>query len=214
MPAPPDRLLRLRLLLVAGLAGLAGLSLCADAKAAHPATLHVTVFDYAALPSAELDPILGTVERLLGDVGLKVRWSRCSATLPAQACNTMLEPGGLALRLLVAAPPVSDPAAPLTLGFAVLNEDGAGVMASVYLDRVRRLGRASSVAPGWLTGLVAAHELGHLLLGTAGHGDHGLMQPVWSARDLRRVPATEWRFSSDEGARLRAWVGRVAAGVE
>ena len=37
-----------------------------------------------------------------------------------------------------------DPAAPPTLGFAVLDEAGAGVMASVYLDRVERLGRASS----------------------------------------------------------------------
>ncbi len=98
---------------------------------------------------------------------------------------------------------MSDPAAAPTLGFAVLDEAGAGVMASVYLDRVERLGRASSVEPGWLTGLVAAHELGHLRLGTAGHGDHGVMQAGWSVRDLQRGPTTAWRFSPDEGARLR-----------
>ena len=72
----------------------------------------------------------------------------------------------------------------------------------------------SSVASGWLSGLVAAHELGHLLLGTAGHGDHGVMRAGWSVQDLRRSAVTEWRFSSDEGARLRAWVSRVPAGIE
>ncbi len=214
MPAHPDPLLRLRQLLIGGLAGLAGLATCADAGAARRATLYVTVFDYAALPAVELDPILATVDRLFGDVGLRVQWARCSATVPPSVCKAAIESGGLALRLLVAAPPVSDPSAPLALGFAVLDEVGAGVMASVYLCRVRRLGRASSVAPGWLAGLVAAHELGHLLLGTAGHGDHGLMQAGWSVQDLQRGPVTEWRFSSDEGARLRAWVSRVAAPVE
>ena len=98
---------------------------------------------------------------------------------------------------------MSDPAAPPTLGFAVLDAAGTGVMASVYLDRVERLGRASSVEPGWLTGLVAAHELGHLLLGSTDHGDHGVMQAGWSVRDLQRGPVTDWRFSPEEGARLR-----------
>ena len=209
MSAYPDRLSRLRHLLIGALAGLVGLTMAADAGAADHATLRVTVFDYAALPAAELDPILATVDRLFGDVGLRVQWAHCSATDPPSVCKAAIESGGLALRLLAAAPPVADPSAPLALGFAVLDEVGAGVMASVYLGRVRRLGRVSSVAPGWLSGLVAAHELGHLLLGTAGHGDHGVMRAGWSVQDLQRGAVTEWRFSSDEGARLRAWVSRV-----
>jgi len=126
-------------------------------------------------------------------------------------CPPRLTPGGLTLRLLAVAPPMSTPDAPLTLGFAVLDEAGAGVMATVYLDRVVRLGHASMVAPGWLTGLVAAHELGHLLLGTANHADRGVMQPGWSVQDLLRSPVTDWRFSIDEGRRLRARASRVAA---
>ena len=204
MRAHPSRLSRLRHLLVGGLAGLACLTTCADAGAAPVATLRVTVFDYAALPTTDLKLILATAGRLLGDAGVRVRWAHClpSATPAPPVCNAPLERGGLALRLLAAAPPMLDPAAPPTLGFAVLDEAGAGVMASVYLDRVERLGWASSVEPGWLTGLVAAHELGHLLLGTAGHGDHGVMQAGWSVQDLRRGPVTDWRFSPDEGARL------------
>ena len=108
--------------------------------------MRVTVFDYAALPTADLKLILATAGRLLGDAGVRVRWAHClpSATPAPPVCNAPLERGGLALRLLAAAPPMLDPAAPPTLGFAVLDEAGAGVMASVYLDRVERLGRASS----------------------------------------------------------------------
>ena len=195
---------------------------------AEAALLHVTVFDYAALVPAELDVILATVDRLLGEAGLRVQWARCPRVPPHPSvdrlseapppdgmaipvCRPTLEPGGLALRLLAVAPPMSNPDAPLTLGFAALDEAGTGVMATVYLDRVRRLGQASMVASGWLTGLVAAHELGHLLLGTAGHGDHGVMQPGWSVQDLRRGQVTDWRFSPDEGARLRVRASRVGA---
>ena len=151
MPAHPYPPSPLRHLLVGALAGLAGLTMGADVGAAPAATVRVTVFDYAGLPAADLQLILATVDRLLGDVGLRVRWARClpSAAPVPSVCSAPLNAGDLALRLL-AAPTMSDPNAPPTLGFAVLDEAGAGVMASVYLDRIERLGRASSGPPGWL----------------------------------------------------------------
>ena len=131
MPAHPYRLSRLRHLLIGGLAGL---TLCADSGVlaadgtAAGATVRVTVFDYAALPAANLNLILATVEQLLGNAGLRVRWALCSpgATPWPSVCRAPLGQDGLALRLLAAAPPVSHPDAPLTLGFAVLDEAGAG----------------------------------------------------------------------------------------
>ena len=93
----------------------------------------------------------------------------------------------------------------------MLDDAGAGVLATVYLDRVWRLGRRSSMAPEWVAGLVATHELGHLLLGTSGHAARGVMRAQWSARDLRRTRLRDWCFSPDEAARLRATVVRRSA---
>ena len=151
MPTHSRRLSRLPRRLVVGLAGFTLCALAADAGASSGASLRVTVFDYAALPADDLTLTLETVDRLLGLAGVSVQWVRCApdgASPAPPACNGPLEQGGLGLRLLAAAPPASRPGVPLTLGYAVLDDTGAGVMASVYVDRIERLARESSVAPG------------------------------------------------------------------
>lgn len=168
-------------------------------------TVPVTVVNYAGLPAAQLDATLSTIERLLGEAGLRLRWARCAPARSglAAACSAPPEGGAFVLRLLTSAPaPVSTGRA-ARLGFAALDDRGRGVIATVYVDRVGRLGRTSAVSPPWLVGLVASHELAHLLLGTAEHATRGVMQAGWSSTDLRRTAPATWRFTPGEASRLR-----------
>ena len=48
-----------------------------------------------------------------------------------------------------------------------------------------------------------AHELGHLLLPTAGHSDLGLMRAWWDRDDFGRAERGQLRFSAEEAALLR-----------
>jgi len=119
---------------------------------------------------------------------VSLSWQRCSpgdARGPS-SCHKPLLPGDLALRLLENVPQSMESDAALRLGFAVLDRDGAGVLASVCLNRVGRLGRVSRTSANRLAGLIGAHELGHLLLETGRHADTGIMQAGWAPADLRR----------------------------
>lgn len=110
--------------------------------------------DYARLSASDLNETLSTIERLLDPAGVSLSWQRCSpgdARGPS-SCHKPLLPGDLALRLLENVPQSMESDAALRLGFAVLDRDGAGVLASVYLNRVGRLGRVSRTSANRLAG--------------------------------------------------------------
>jgi len=87
--------------------------------------------------------------------------------------------------------------------------DGFGVVADVYADRVRELagGREAEV----VLGRGITHELGHLLLGKNAHSAAGIMHTPWRARDLQPTRMATMCFLPEEGKRIRAQV-RVRAG--
>lgn len=52
-------------------------------------------------------------------------------------------------------------------------------------------------------GRAIAHELGHILLGTAKHSALGLMRAKWTEHELRRGLPIDWMFSRDERQAMR-----------
>jgi hypothetical protein len=80
----------------------------------------------------------------------------------------------------------------------------AGSLATVYVDRIRRLAAVADVDAGVLIGRAIAHEVGHLLLGTSSHSITGLMRAVWSATAINHEGDPAWRFDRRQGARLRS----------
>jgi len=82
--------------------------------------------------------------------------------------------------------------------------DGFGVVADVYADRVRELagGREAEV----VLGRVITHELGHLLLGKNAHSAAGIMHATWRARDLELTREAAMSFLPSEAKRIRAQV--------
>ena len=97
------------------------------------------------------------------------------------------------MRIVAATPAI----APSSLGSALFDA-GAGVLATVYADRVVSLADRARVDPGRLLGRVIAHELGHLLLSGPTHGPGGLMRPRWSVSEMRDERPLDWRWSSRE----------------
>jgi hypothetical protein len=93
---------------------------------------------------------------------------------------------------------------PELLGTSMVDVEGqAGTLATIYLDRVESLANQAQVDSGRLLGRAIAHEIGHLLLGTASHAYGGLMRPHWLAGELQRDWPLDWVLSSSEGARMR-----------
>jgi hypothetical protein len=91
------------------------------------------------------------------------------------------------------------------LGEALIDTRArAGVLATVYVDRVNWLAARTGVDRDELLGRAIAHELGHLLMGTSTHGTTGLMRPVWSPSDVRRRESGDWSFEPQEIAAIKA----------
>ena len=83
------------------------------------------------------------------------------------------------------------------------REQRGGVLMTVDVFPVRTIaGQASTPVPT-LLGRAIAHEIGHLLLGSAEHPRFGLMRALWSHDELRGVKPAHWGFSRREGAQMR-----------
>ena len=111
-----------------------------------------------------------------------------------------LEPAELVVRV-IAAPPVSEPD---SLGLSYVDlERRSGTLATVFADRVAALSGLCSRDRGEILGRAMAHEIGHLLLGTARHADRGLMRGRWTAIELLNNHPLDWGLSREEGALMR-----------
>ncbi len=83
-------------------------------------------------------------------------------------------------------------------------EGQAGTLATIYEDRVESLATEAHVDSGRLLGRAIAHEIGHLLLGTASHARAGADASVLAdRRTAARLAARLGVVRVPEGSRMR-----------
>ena len=76
-------------------------------------------------------------------------------------------------------------------------------MASVLVEPVAYVAKTKSVDVGDLLGVVIAHEIGHLLLGTSVHAAGGLMRAAWTQEMLRHDRQLDWAFTPPDARAIR-----------
>jgi hypothetical protein len=73
--------------------------------------------------------------------------------------------------------------------------------------------KRSRVNLGSLLGDVAAHEIGHLLLGTNSHAANGIMRERWESEELGSIGTGALSFSEAESRQMKnklaAWRSRA-----
>jgi hypothetical protein len=185
-----------------------------DAAVVVPDDLEVRVYDSAGLPPQSLDAALAGARATLAAAGVHVGWRPCRAS---GGCALPATERALVLRLVTgtAGPGTGAPAAlrsrhGLPLGDAFVDTGTrSGVLATVYVDRVLLLAASSATEATRLLGYAIAHEIGHLLLASTGHGTRGLMRPTWDRADLQRGRASDWQFTREEARAMRRRVDRM-----
>jgi hypothetical protein len=196
----------------------------------------IRTYDASGLPEDDRAAAFAAARAILEGAGLAVARLACEL-VDAEAtggCRLPLRPDELSVRLVRL--PADGPAAlrlrsghaerqsrgeagrpvrgadPVTLGYSLVEmEVRFGSLATVYVDRVADLAAAAEVALPTLLGRAIAHEIGHLLLGTAAHARAGVMRAVWSPEAIRGSGAAEWRFTPRDAAALRESARRRAA---
>jgi len=183
---------------------LAGSALTVRAGAETPVALTVRLYNTSGIPALELVAARGAAESILRDTGLSVMFRYCGpAVVPDRtpdACQESLTPSEVVVRV-INAPAFNATLHPDAYGVTyVVRETNRGWLATVFSDRIDQAAERVGVEPGALLGLVVAHEVGHLLLGSGYHGEAGLMRAEWPDALLTR--AADWKFSMVEAARM------------
>jgi hypothetical protein len=159
--------------------------------------LIVRLYDAGGLAPSERQAAVATASAILGAAHVPTSWPPC-----AIACNDPLQPGEIAIRLARSGAAIGDEGM-FELGYSAIDPaTGGGVLATVYLDRAEWTAARAGLGVGVLVGRAMAHEIGHLLLGSAGHDPRGVMRAIWSPEALRSSPASDWRFTPRQTAAL------------
>jgi hypothetical protein len=164
--------------------------------------LTVSVFnDAGAEPSVWLQA-QGRATEILRRSGISLTWLDCGSPvsrMPDANCSAISYPTHLSVRVV----PKISPVKGHIFGQTFQDAAGEGNYVLVYYASIKAFRAATTVPAGELLGCVVAHELGHLLLGTASHSSTGLMSAVWQDPELQQVVRGNLLFTGDEGERMR-----------
>lgn len=179
-------------------------------------TITVRVFNYAgtSLETWKSAQIIAT--RIFNRAGIEPIWITCSLSSDGQYlvqdCAAIPRPDDIILRLVPASKASRAHFGNSTLGIAALFEGGTPASASVFYNRVEELAKGGAAPVAVILGHAAAHEIGHLLLGSKSDSSLGLMCGRWSRSSLTLANDGQLDFLPSEivsiqrGLRLRSGV--------
>jgi hypothetical protein len=172
-------------------------------------------YTIADVPAGDRVTATQVTANILHAAGIDILWVNCDDRVSAHRhltrneCMTPPNPDEVIVRWVSAqiSPDRLNRSGADRLGDAYVDTSAAsGTLATVYVDRVALMARSAGLDTGTLIGRVMAHEIGHLLLGTANHQPSGLMRAEWSTTLLQRRIANDWRFSTRDAASAREGV--------
>lgn len=170
-----------------------------SAAAAGQSSVTVLVNDSVGVHPIVLSKAEAEATRLFRAAGISIRWVSCRET---DACRRTLTRDELVLHIVHNGKTQSA----FAFGEAFLGDDGRGQYSDIFFDRVKAAPGNTNV--GRLLGVVAAHELGHLLLGSNAHAQVGIMQPVWERDCVRKLAMGLLAFTPDQARWMRQRIGR------
>jgi hypothetical protein len=173
------------------------------AATAHTDSSEITilVYDDARVPQYELAEAERQAAMILRGAGIKTMWTNCSRPHgdAAEVCHRTLGPDEFVVRIVHQGQTSKDS----VFGVAFLAPDGTGKYSDVFLDRIDSMHRECGASVSRLLGTVAAHEIGHLLLGSHAHTPLGIMSAHWNKDELRRMDMGTLQFTSDQASLMR-----------
>jgi hypothetical protein len=169
-----------------------------------PAGITVLVNNTAGVSPSVLKESEAETSRIFRAAGLEVEWISCQDSNAEEACRRIPGEREFVVHLVPRGRTSSDS----VFGEAFLGQDGSGKYCDVFMDRIEEASR-SGASMSLLLGAVAAHELGHLLLGSHSHSQVGIMTPAWGEETLRQVGMGSVFFTREQASKIQQRVGRA-----
>lgn len=178
----------------------------ARGEALESARVTISAYNEAEVPLDVLVRAENEASRVFRQAGIDVNWLNCR--IPAvseeasQACREAMFPEHLHLRIVRKSLGLKGE----TMGISFQSDDGNGCYADVFYEPMEQLHRSDGTNIASLLGLVAAHEIGHLLLGKTSHSATGIMRAHWTAEELANAKVGGLVFLEKESRRMKARV--------
>ena len=178
-----------------------------------PAKVTVRFYDYAEVPRGTWAKAAAEATRIFRQAGVETRWRDCRLAAvelqQAPACKQRRRATDLTMRILPGAVTARLPQHRRELGVAMLStKKGTHFFhASIFFDRVEELSARRSIASeAVILGHAMAHEMGHLLLGTAEHSPAGIMHIPWSRNEMAQATQGALLFMPSQAKRIQKQV--------
>ena len=171
------------------------------ANSAEAAALQIQIYDYANLEPQTLSEFLIWTERILVNTGMSVEVSLCRGSIAVSCENPTGTLDTLLVRVVGGDTKTPKHANRLPLGQSFASQHG-GTHATIYLLPVQDQAAATSLPWVILLAHAAAHEVGHLLLGTQAHTSRGLMKANWDRDDYLAMDHNQCHFTPEQSRML------------
>lgn len=200
----------LQLLRVSVLVSLVGFPLMFDARTLeeHP-QVFVSVLNDAGVDNVTVLSAEKLASWIYGQAGLSIIWKNCLAQpeLKSERCIQTVDNRHLVLRIAHRSRTLKID----IYGIAFLDEFGSGAYCDVFYDRIAELHHRGRASEATILGIVAAHELGHLLLGSHAHSPVGIMRPQLQEKDFWVPELGTTTFSHRQTQRISDRLVRIQA---
>lgn len=167
------------------------------------ARVTVSVYNQAAVPGEVLSRAEQAASRIFQRAGIEVNWLNCQVPAASEeasiTCREVAFPKHLHLRIVRRSAGLNGEA----MGVSFQGEDGIGCFADLFYEPMERLEESDGTNVASLLGQVAAHEIGHLLLGTNSHAVAGIMQARWTADRLTSPALARLVFLDRESQKMK-----------
>ena len=189
-------------------AGLLGIVLCGGSIAVAGSSdrdnrkVTVLVNDSAHVAPSVLREAEIEADRVFRAAGVEIEWVGCHGGSVPYEDRCQVIPGENQYVLHIV--PTGKTSSDLVFGLAFLGEDGSGKYCDVFYNRIAEAHHDSGANLPLLLGMVVAHELGHLLLGSNAHSFVGVMTPVWKGDVLRRMDMGRLLFTQEQASVMKA----------
>jgi hypothetical protein len=187
-------------------AQLSAYSQCPDS---HPA-VSVQIHDYVHLKSESLSTATEIVTRAYKNVGVGIEWLGIIQDGGGRSSGpghegTNIPVAQLTINILTPSMAARGGVPSSVLGFvAVPTEGGMGRIGYVVYERIPEVAAASQTSEGEILGVIVAHDIRRLILGTDSPSGDGVTKDRGDSREGERADPLALGFSPSDVARLHA----------
>lgn len=175
-----------------------------ETRVAHKeACVTISVYNEARVSGDVLGHAEEEAGRIFRRAGIAVKWLNCRVPAAnekgSSECREAAFPAHLHLRIVQTALGLKGEA----MGISFQAEDGRGCYADLFYKPMQDLHKTDGTDLASLLGHVAAHEIGHLLLGRNSHAVAGIMHAHWTPDELASANVGALVFLDKESQRMR-----------